>query len=399
LSEKFCKKGKDMAVITTEFKRFTASNGVVVAASTDIEGDGLAYIIGDGLYLSAAHISYQFYSVTAEDGTIASGARHTNIRIDGARATIKNDLRGYYDAATLAGTTSGGDPEIRPKIVNKDIILLNGAGSVDAKSAGLVSFLDTKDMLKFTELGVLEVKRQIFNKPGNITGIDTNQFGEGTFLFSKGANPGESGDAYTFKFDSKKFIFGVQSSSGKGSGVPTAIGNYITNTEFTSINDLMERSQASGNITKSEPTNLIFGSKAADTATGTYRPDIMLGRGGDDMLDDGDGARKKVYANDRLFGGAGDDVLKAYQGNDLLHGGDHRDYGVTPRVTLEDDGIDTASYADFRTAHKTNPAGIAIMHQSVKRRKRPGDIPAFFVGFSRYLTAPPPRMIIKQRRA
>jgi Ca2+-binding RTX toxin-like protein len=54
-------------------------------------------------------------------------------------------------------------------------------------------------------------------------------------------------------------------------------------------------------------------------------------------------------------------VLKAYQGNDLLHGGDHRDYGVTPRVTLEDDGIDTASYADFRMAHKTNPAGIAIM--------------------------------------
>ncbi len=110
--------------------------------------------------------------------------------------------------------------------------------------------------------------------------------------------------------------------------------------------------QATGDVTESEPTNLIVGRTTADTgsgaAKGTYRPDIVLGRGGDDQLSDGD--MLLWWASDRLFGGDGDDTLSAGNGDDLLHGGDFRDYTGSGRIDLEDDGDDTVQYetAGFR---------------------------------------------------
>jgi Ca2+-binding RTX toxin-like protein len=360
--------------VRAEYIAFTNNEGVTISRKTYVDKetgtiktdytDGTSYRIGDGIYLSAAHIPYESYSYTNADEQTIYDARRVKLTVSGSTSSVLLDPRDFFAAANARAQSIGGspeDPNITRALVKKDIVILSGSGDVGADADGLVTFLADSDITKdqFTDLGLTLQREAIKNGSYKKISGDIVAASGGSFSFSGDAIPGESGGAYTLKLDSKTFVFGVQSSQVKNGD---ALGNYFTTGEFTSINELLERRQTEvGNITKSEPTNLIFGSKAADTATGTYRPDIMLGRGGDDMLDDGDGARKKVYANDRLFGGAGDDVLKAYQGNDLLHGGDHRDYGVTPRVTLEDDGIDTASYADFRMAHKTNPAGIAIM--------------------------------------
>jgi Ca2+-binding RTX toxin-like protein len=367
-----------MARIEAKFKAFTALNGMQVPGLT-LPDEGHAHLIGDGVWLSAAHIPYQYYTATAADGAVAFGNRlNTDVRISGSTATVLNDLRGYFSAASAAGGGANIDPETPRNIVAKDIVLLGRSGNAGSSTLGLVNFVDSNDMLSLKPLG-LEVNRLSTPKLGEITAVNPSSFGTGVFTYSGTSARGDSGDAYTLKLDGKKYIFGVQSANFAVGGVPTgdAIGNYFTPAEFTSINNLLESRQTTpGNVTTSEPTNLIFGSDAIDDATGTYRPDVLLGRGGNDMLSDGDGAGNNVYANDRLFGGAGDDILMAYQGNDLLHGGDHRAYGNVnaagkPQrlVTLENDGIDIAGYVDFRTAHATGAAGIAIMVTADAARK------------------------------
>jgi Ca2+-binding RTX toxin-like protein len=373
-----------MAKIEAKFKAFTAPNGVQVPELVDSQSrpvteEGYAHLIGDGVWLSAAHIPYEYYTATAVDGTVAFGNRlNTEVRIGGGIATVFNDLRGYFAAASAAGGGSNIDPETPRNIVAKDIILLNRSGTAGSSTPGLVNFVNSNDMLTLRSLG-LEVNRLSTPKTGEITSINSVAFVNGTFTYSGTSAIGDSGDAYTLKLDGKKYIFGVQSANFAVRGEPSgdAIGNYFTPAEFTSINNLLESRQTTpGNVSTSEPTNLIFGSDAIDDATGTYRPDVLLGRGGNDMLSDGDGAGNSVYANDRLFGGAGDDILMAYQGNDLLHGGDHRAYGNVnaagkPQrlVTLENDGIDIASYVDFRAAHATGAAGIAILVTADAARK------------------------------
>ena len=104
-------------------------------------------------------------------------------------------------------------------------------------------------------------------------------------------------------------------------------------------------------MTFTEPINFIVGSSGDDASTyGTYRPDIVLGLAGKDVLDDGDKpvTPMKAWANHQLFGGLGDDTFKAGYGSDLLHGGDKPMVGAaTSDAVTAQDGKDTADYTGF----------------------------------------------------
>jgi hypothetical protein len=263
-----------MARIDVEFPRFKAPNGGIVPVVPGRDtATGYASLIGDGVYLSAAHIPYEYYRATGTDETVVSGSRNASITIGGGKASILSDFRGYYSAATAAGNTDNSSKpyikaETQPSVVSKDIILLAKSDNLSANGSGLATYLQASDMLDLKEMGFV-VKRAVTSRAGDITSVDRSTFGTGVFQFSRKAQEGDSGDAYTIKLDSKNYIFGVQSSTFAVNGVPSgdAIGNYFTPDEFTFINELLERRQTEvGNITKSEPTNLIFGSKAADTA-------------------------------------------------------------------------------------------------------------------------------------
>jgi Ca2+-binding RTX toxin-like protein len=58
-----------------------------------------------------------------------------------------------------------------------------------------------------------------------------------------------------------------------------------------------------------------------DVVMGSYRPDIILGRGGSDSISDGDERGDSVWANDTLVGGDGEDLFFAGRGNDTIWGG------------------------------------------------------------------------------
>ena len=169
------------------------------------------------------------------------------------------------------------------------------------------------------------------------------------FTYSGPARPGDSGSAVLMHFDNKRFIFGsimsVTDTPG-GAVQGPADGILFTLAQFQALMTHLEIVQA-GDVSRSEPTNLMVGSNAVDTAAGSYRADIYLGRDGNDTISDGDQIGDAVWANDQLFGGAGDDTLTVGAGNDLIHGGDHRVYpgGAAARLPIEDDGEDSVSYA------------------------------------------------------
>ena len=127
--------------------------------------------------------------------------------------------------------------------------------------------------------------------PGTITGLTT---GAG-FTFSVPSSGGMSGGAYTFEYDGRSFYVGTQSSTSGSSSYGVAIAVAY----FNALSNLLELVQF-GNVTTSEPTNLVVGSSNAETITGSYRSDIILGGGGADVIGDGDGSGDFVWANDTL---------------------------------------------------------------------------------------------------
>lgn len=120
-------------------------------------------------------------------------------------------------------------------------------------------------------------------------------------------------------------------------------------------------------------TDTLRGGAGDDLIVAGRSNGLLYGQAGNDFLIAADGYSSELHGGngddiliggtsaDQLFGGAGSDVFKAYQGNDLIHGGEPFADGATPRVALEKDGIDTYSYADAAASHATNMAGIAIL--------------------------------------
>jgi len=318
-------------------------------------GIGTGYFIGDGVIITAGHVMFDFNEKNLP------ADRHIRTM---AGSSIYWDPRGYQTQYTnkmmnLANPLPTPGPNqtissefIEPLLTTSDIVFVTRSGSVDKDDAGLITYLTSSDI---TAKNFSLTASAHFRRNGTTSGTDT---ATSVALDSVGLRlnipsaPGDSGGGNYIDFEGKKFIVGNTVSTNQTSFTRST---YITNSEFFTINQMLQASQ-SGNVTRDEPTNMIVGSSGGDSAQGTYRADIILGKGGGDTIL-GDPSGSGAWGNDQLFGGDANDDLTGGRGSDLLHGGDHRVYGVavagvTPtRTAIEDDGIDTAHYADpARTA-------------------------------------------------
>lgn len=170
--------------------------------------------------------------------------------------------------------------------------------------------------------------------PGNVIDIPF----PGRLTFDVVSTSGDSGGAYLLRYSGSEYIIGTHNGN-TGSG--DASGTYFSASEWTDINRFFEGSQ-SGDVTSSEPTNLVVGTGDIDVITGSYRPDILLGRGGDDSISDGDGLGDTVWADDTLVGGDGGDLFFAGRGNDVIWGGNKDETTEAPGNGEDQVSYDTA---------------------------------------------------------
>lgn len=323
-------------------------------------GIGSGIMIGDGLLLTAGHVMFEF-----------------NERDDPADRDIRTlsgsslvyDPRDYYDQY-LTRVEGFSDPlpsgipsgqsfsqfHIERFLTQSDMVVVSRSGSVDDSDAGMALYLSPIDIVS-PDGSLVDGTR--YRRWGQTTGTETVDW-QSLTLSSTGLSwsdsgaqldGGDSGGANYISFEGREFIVGVNVSV--GSTVSNA--SYIRSDEFYELNGIMSAAQV-GDVTFSEPTNLIIGSVADDNnANGTYRADIILGKGGNDVLWDGEDANSSVWANDQLFGGGGDDIFRAANGNDLLHGGDHRiyDQGTQRTWSIEADGIDSVDYSSLTNDLRT----------------------------------------------
>ncbi|MGL5840056.1 MAG: calcium-binding protein, partial [Sphingorhabdus sp.] len=340
---------------------------------------GSGIMIGDGVMLTAGHVMYEFN----EKELRADRAIRTI-----AGATLFWDPRDYlsaykatYDAfpASLPVVT---DPRltissqfIESQLRTKDIVFVNFGGNVRSSDAGLVTYLTPSDVTT-DYFGLVAGTK--YKRWGTTTGekevrqgyLSLNTIGLEITDPQAITQPGDSGGGNWIEFESREFILGNNVSSNL---TTRSQSSYISQSEFYELNRLLEGQQAAGDKTADEPTNLIVGSSGADGSdsapiNGSFRADIVLGRDGKDVLNDGDAAKDTVYADDQLFGGAGDDHLIVGAGNNLIHGGDFRQYGGTARVALADDGTDTADFGGvtngveirFPAVDAANPGSATI---------------------------------------
>lgn len=355
---------------------------------------GSGYFIGDNLVLTAGHVVYTY------NESLATPA----LQQLGSITPSDLDIRGYKDLyeQEIGGLTiprTAGEVERRTVLRKADTVFVERNGEVDSDNAGIIVFLDVNDIvapeyglsddtddIKVLRDGVrtdtddvaLSPAGAFFTEPflilGNINGI--NSTGDNTF-----AGPGDSGGAVRVQFEpdhpyrfntekSQEFILGnlhsIIDRNGQSGNAARGEGraNYFTFDEFTEINSFLDSQQIlAGNVTDSEPTNLIIGSADANIADGSFRADIILGRDGIDILSDGDNPFDINYADDQLFGGAGDDTLKVGAGNDLIHGGDFRDYG-SGRIELAADGVDTVDFGGNGSGIQIRLPGISQNNES-----------------------------------
>lgn len=331
-------------------------------------GIGSGVMIGDGVMLTAGHVWLEF------DEKPTRGTRTL------VGSTLYYDPRGYFASYGQAiiglpsplptpgpdNTISG--QYIEPGLVSKDMVFVKYSNStVDDDDAGLVYYIDP-EMMEQSSFGL--TSGTTYKRWGAISGTRTvtTQItaGNGTLSWqalgssSSQLQRGDSGGANYITFDGMEFIVGNNISTTLA-GVNTA--SYLRENEFYIINHLLEKSPAkgsiSGNVTDDEPTNMIVGTANSDgLISGTFRADIILARDGDEFIWDGDEKGDTAWADDRLFGGKGNDHFLAGNGNDLIHGGDHRDYG-SGRASLESDGQDTISY-DALVPRSSGDTGIEI---------------------------------------
>ena len=297
------------------------------------EGIGTGYYIGDGVILTAGHVIYEF---NQKDNPANREIHKLNIhRVIGGT----NDYLGYWSAYSTAvaalsdpHSVTAADIEVSVALRARDSILIEGSDNVDDDDAGLVVYLTRTDMVGadagLTSGTTIRRDGRMTQDPsGEVTG-----FSSFSLVYNHPAAPGDSGGAFLLQFEGQRFVLGNAHSTNQTS---VTYGAYFDLARFIAINELLAGSQ-SGDVTRSEPTNLIVGSAGSDVVAGTFRADIILGCSGADTLSGGDTAGAAAWANDQLFGGAQDDVLEHGRGADLLHGGDHRAYGGS-RIAIEDD--------------------------------------------------------------
>lgn len=296
--------------------------------------DGSGYQIGDGFILTAGHVVFRF------NGSTTNPAIVTN-KITRQYRPYQQD---YLDevnrrlALGLSGTSL--NPEViegDPEVYRSDSVVIEASGSVNSQDQGLIVFLNENDLADAANaLAIPTTIRMISDSHNKIATIASAA--NGLLRTSDVSIPGDSGGAFVIEAGEKAFVIGTVSGDGGDYNVVT----YFRFSEWTAINLMLAEGQI-GDVTNSEPTNMIVGSTLGEAAEGSFRPDVILGREGNDILNDGDSAQDIVYADDQLFGGAGDDRLIVGAGHNLIHGGDFREYGGS-RVPLAADGEDTADF-------------------------------------------------------
>jgi serralysin len=113
------------------------------------------------------------------------------------------------------------------------------------------------------------------------------------------------------------------------SGVFSTIGNSISNTKTQVRDNLVIAFHATiENATGSAYNDTIFGNTAANTLNGGAGNDTMRGS---------EWAHHRVFDNDTMYGGAGDDFMGGHNGDDLMLGGSGND------SVIGDDGNDRLS--------------------------------------------------------
>ena len=192
------------------------------------------------------------------------------------------------------------------------------------------------------------------NRTGSIT-VDSG----GALQFNRESDPGDSGGAYVLTTNDKQYVIGTHSANlYSSSSFVAALGTYFSYSEWLSITSAVLAGHA-GDISSSEPTNMLVGSANADSAlTGTQRLDIILARAGNDVLDGAD-LSTSIWGNDQLFGGTGNDTIKVGLGSDLFYGGD-RQLAGSVAVSLANDGVDTVDYSSLTPVDLSKGVRIII---------------------------------------
>lgn len=319
---------------------------------------GKGIVIGDGVWLTAAHVVYEWDRVSATNPNIIANSSLSSKIVD-----YRGYKQGYMAAVTAAANSSAPNPPIENELIEgklglKDSIVLTGqSGTSTSSSEGLALFYNPSDLvsnnmaLALNDAGVSVKRLAMSTQSGTI-----DSAGNGSLLFSAISAKGDSGGAYVLSSGGKSFVIGTHAGNQGAGASAKAFGTYFNKAEWAQLNGIVTAGKT-GDITSSEPTNIVVGTNSDDgTLVGSLRADIILGRGGADVLDGGDTA-SIAWGNDQLFGGLGDDRILAGLGNDLMHGGDRS--VSTTKTDLFGDGNDTADYSGVSAGGL--PKGIEVI--------------------------------------
>lgn len=342
------------------------SQGYMGSASTTNGGEtGKGFVIGDGYVLTAGHVIYEWNRVSGTNPSIVNNPGYAGKIID---------YRGYATAyasqvaSTVASLPTGSAPpknvviEGKGTVAAKDTAVLSGqSGSTGASDAGLVLFASASDLTIITT--ALDDSAAIVKRYAQTTVTGTiSAAANGRITFSQVSALGDSGGAYVLSSNGNSWVIGTHSGNytDEAGNEVSAAGTYFTPFEWSALNNSILAGKT-GNLSSSEPTNMIVGTSATEALSGSARADIILGRAGADTLDGGDAANSATVAwgNDQLFGGAGNDIIKAGYGADLFHGGDRRST-VHTAAELASDGSDTVDYSLLTAVDPTKGVKVIL---------------------------------------
>lgn len=336
------------------------SDSTLVRGPSEVSGTseaGSGFLIGDHITMTAGHVAFEYdhsygpskwYKITESNIVRSLNGTSLAVLLDprGYQTAYAAEARILYQAAFLAGDPAPTSESIEKKfdVYKDDIVFVRSSGKVTSTNPGMVYFENASDItatsLQSYAAGAT-VHLDGYVSKDTLQGDVISAVG-GILTFNHAAQKGDSGGAFLLDFLDKNFVIGDE----YGNDGATAKGAYFTESDWQKINALLLASQA-GDVTLTEPTNLIVGTSSADSAVhSTYRADIVLGRDGDDVLNGGDGIGATAWAGDQLYGGIGNDTLNGGLGSNLLVGGDRLSVASTPQQ-LANDGNDTADYSSL----------------------------------------------------
>jgi Ca2+-binding RTX toxin-like protein len=136
-------------------------------------------------------------------------------------------------------------------------------------------------------------------------------------------------------------------------GVESSVGTFKTEVSNSPINYI-----------GTSASEIIHGSKQADTLNGAGGSDTIYGHNGDDIINGDIPSETSIYANDYLLGNAGNDIIHGYAGVDLLDGGQDNDilYGDADNDRLTGGSGDDTLYGGDGNDNLYDESGKNILN-------------------------------------